>query len=527
MIRVRQVKVSILKNSPNEIKSKVASILKIKDDEIKDINIIKKSIDARNKNDINYIYELEIKVQNEDKVLKKNKSKDVYLSNYENYEFKITGSKKMLNRPIIVGTGPAGLFCAYMLSLYGYKPIIIERGEKVEDRVKTIESFFKTGKLNINSNIQFGEGGAGTFSDGKLNTLVKDKDFRMKKVFEIFVLNGAPKEILYENKPHIGTDILRSVIINIRNKIISYGGEFRYNTTLTDLIIKDGKITSINVNNNEIIPCDNLILAIGHSATDTFKMLHKNKVNMVSKPFAVGIRIQHPQSMINNIQYGINSKLLPASDYKLTYKAKDNKGVYSFCMCPGGFVVNSSSEEGMLCINGMSNYKRDSLNANSAIVVTINENDYGTNLFDGLNFKRKLEERAYKYGNGNIPSQLLKDFFDNKKTTKIGKVKPVFKGNYTFSNINDILPKYICDDIKEAIVYFDKKIKGYKYDDAIISAVESRTSSPIRIIRDDNYMSNIKGIYPIGEGSGYSGGITTSAMDGIRAFEKIASIYKS
>lgn len=521
MIRVRQVKVSINNNTIEELKHKTATKLKIKKEDIKSLEILKKSIDARDKNNIYYIYEVEIKVINEEKILNKNASYDIYLSSNEEYKINILDNKKMKNRPVIVGTGPSGLFCAYMLSMYGYKPIIIERGEKVEDRVKTIEEFWKTGKLNKNSNVQFGEGGAGTFSDGKLNTLVKDKGYRMKKVFEIFVECGAPKEILYENKPHIGTDLLRNVIINIRNKIINYGGEFRYNTTLTDLVIEDGKITSIKVNNNEIIPCDNLILAIGHSARDTFKMLNEKGINMVSKPFAVGIRIQHPQKIIDKGQYGINSNILPPSSYKLTYKAKDNRGIYSFCMCPGGFVVNASSEEGRLAINGMSNYKRDSLNANSAIVVTVSENDYGTNLFDGVNFQRRLEENAYKYGNGNIPSQLLKDFFDNKKTTKIGKVNPIFKGNYTFSNINDILPKYICDDIKEAITYFDKKIKGYKYDDAIISAVESRTSSPIRIIRDDNYMSNIKGIYPIGEGAGYSGGITTSAMDGIRAFEKI------
>lgn len=523
MIRVRQIKVSVENNTIDEILNKTAKKLKIKTEDIKKIDIVKKSIDARDKNNINYIYEVRIKVNNEKYILDKFKSIDIYKELNEKYKLNIKNKRKLANRPIIIGTGPSGLFCCYMLAYYGYNPLIIERGEKIEDRVKSVQEFWNSGKLNINSNVQFGEGGAGTFSDGKLNTLVKDKNFIMKKVFEIFVECGAPKEILYENKPHIGTDILRNVIINMRNKIISLGGEFRYNTTLTDLIIEDNKIKEIQVNNNELIPCTDLVLAIGHSSRDTYEMLYKNNINMISKPFAVGIRIQHPQDMIDKFQYGKYSSYLPVSSYKLTYTAKDKKGVYSFCMCPGGYVVNSSSEEKCLAINGMSNYNRDSLNANSAIVVTIDKEDYGENLFDGINFQRELEKKAYFYGNGKIPIQLLKDFISNKTTNNIGSVQPIFKGQYSFSNINDILPKFICDDLKEAIKYFGTKIKGFDMDDSIISAVESRTSSPIRIIRDENYMCNIKGIYPIGEGAGYAGGITTSAMDGIRCFEKIIS----
>ena len=411
-----------------------------------------------------------------------------------------------------------------MLSINGYNPIIIERGEKIEERVKTVDIFFKEGILNKNSNVQFGEGGAGTFSDGKLNTLVKD--IRMKKVFEIFKEFGAPNEILYENKPHIGTDILRKVIINMRNKMIEYGCEFRYNSTLTNLIIENNKINGIIINDNEEIKCDNLILALGHSARDTFKMLYKNGINMTSKPFSIGIRIQHNQEKINQAMYGKYSKYLPPASYKLTYKAKDNRGVYSFCMCPGGYVVNSSSEYGNIVINGMSNYKRDTNNSNSALIVTVDEKDYGTNLFDGMNFQEMLEKKAYEIGKGKIPTQNYIDFKNNKQSIKL-LLEPVFKGDYTLSNINDIFPKYICDDLIEAIEYFNTKIKGYNNDDSIISAVESRTSSPVRILRDENYMTNIKGIYPIGEGAGYSGGITTSAMDGIRCFEKIISIYKA
>ena len=518
MIKVRQIKISILKDTKEELIKKISK--KINDKNIEIIKINKKSIDARDKENIFFVYEVIINVKDENKIKLSN---DVLKYKEENYEYKITGQKKMKERPIIVGSGPSGLFLGYMLSINGYNPIIIERGESIEQRVKTVEKFFKTGNLNKNSNIQFGEGGAGTFSDGKLNTLVKD--IRQKKVFEIFVENGAPKEIMYDSKPHIGTDILRNVIINMRNEMIDFGCTFKYNTTLTDIKIEKNTIKSIIVNEKEEIPCETLILALGHSAKDTYRMLNEKGINMTSKPFSIGIRIQHKQSMINESMYGKYSKYLPASSYKLTYKAKDNKGVYSFCMCPGGYVVNSSSEAGNLVINGMSNYNRDSKKANSAIIVTVDEKDYGTNLFDGMNFQEKLEQKAYKEGNSLIPTQNYIDFKNNIKSKKL-LLKPEFKGGYTLSNINEILPKNICEDIIEAIEYFNKKIKGFNNDDSIISAVESRTSSPVRILRNDKYQTNIKGIYPIGEGSGYAGGITTSAMDGIRCFEKIISIYK-
>ena len=518
MIRVRQVKVSILEDNIDKLKENILKKLKV-NEKINDIKIVKKSIDARDKENIYYVYEVDVDII--DKNIKFNN--DILKTPNEEYKYSKTGTKIMKERPIIVGSGPSGLFLGYMLSIEGFKPIIIERGEKVEDRVKTIEEFWKTNKLNKNSNIQFGEGGAGTFSDGKLNTLVKDKDFKMKKVFEIMQENGAPEEILYESKPHIGTDKLIEVVRNIRNKIINNGGEFRFNTCLTDINIENNEVKSIIVNNNEEILCDNLILALGHSARDTFRMLNKKGIKMISKPFAVGIRIQHEANLINKAMYGKYYDKLPVASYKLTYKAKDNRGVYSFCMCPGGYVVNSSSENEKLVINGMSNYKRDSKNSNSAIIVTIDSNDYGNELFDGIKFQEELEEKAYKIGNGLIPSQNYIDFKNNKISDKL-EIEPEFKGNYYLSNINDILPKYICDDLVEGIEYFSSKIKGYN--SGIVSAVESRTSSPIRILRDDNYMTNIKGIYPIGEGAGYSGGITTSAMDGIRCFEKIISIYE-
>ena len=373
---------------------------------------------------------------------------------------------------------------------------------------------------------QFGAGGAGTFSDGKLNTLTKDKFFRNKEVLNIFVKHGAPKDILYLNKPHIGTDILRKVIKNIINEIINMGGQIKYNTCLTNIIIKDNKLTNIEINNKEIIPCENLILALGHSSRDTFEMLLKKGLNISPKPFAVGIRIQHPQFLIDFNQYGGNHLSLPPASYKLTYQTSKKRGVYSFCMCPGGYVVNASSEKEMLAINGMSNHNRDTKNANSAIIVTISPNDFGSKPLDGIKFQRKLEKKAYQIGEGKIPTQLFKDFVENKSSNELKNINPIFKGEYKLTNLRNIFPEYISEALIEGIQNFDKKIKGFASDDAILSAVESRTSSPIKMERDENFTSNIKGIYPCGEGAGYAGGITTSAIDGIKIAESIIKNYR-
>ncbi len=522
MIRIRQIKLNINHNE-EDLKKKIINKLNIDKADIKSFKINKQSIDAR-KGEINYVYEVDIETNNEQKILKRN-IKDVIETKDETYSFNITGKKQMKHRPIIIGSGPAGLFAGYMLAKHGYKPIIIERGEEIDKRVETVNKFWKEGTLNPNSNVQFGEGGAGTFSDGKLNTSVKDKEHRGKEVLKIFTNNGAPKEILYINKPHIGTDLLRNVIKNIRNEIIKYGGSFKYNTCFNDIFVKDNKIASIKVN-NKIIETDNLILATGHSSRDTFEMLLNKGIHMKPKPFAIGIRIQHPQKLIDKNQYGKDNLNLPKASYKLTYKASNGRGVYSFCMCPGGFVVNSSSEKNMLSINGMSNHSRDEENANSAIVVTITPKDFGENPLDGIKYQRTLEEKTYKEGNGKIPVQLFKDFIENKTSTKFGKINPIFKGKYTFSNLNNIFPQYINDSLKEGILYFNKKIKDFAADDVIIAAIESRTSSPIKIERDENFMANIKGIYPCGEGAGFAGGIMTAAMDGIKVAESIAKIYK-
>ena len=528
MIRIRQIKVPSCSDSIEYLKSKVAKILSIQIKDILNLKISKKSLDARNKPNIYYIYEVDVNVKDENKLLIKHKNnKDILKTPDETYKVPKIGNNKLNNRPIIVGSGPAGLFSAYLLAELGFKPLVIERGEKVEDRVNTVQKFWDTGTLNPNSNVQFGEGGAGTFSDGKLNTLVKDKDFRMKKVFEIFVECGASPEILYTHNPHIGTDVLREVVKNMRNKIIEMGGEFLYNTTLTNLIIENNKIKAIEINNKDIINTDILVLAIGHSARDTFEMLLENNIMLEPKPFAIGLRVQHPQKLINENQYGkCYDKNLPTASYKLTYKTKDGRGVYSFCMCPGGYVVNASSEEGRLAINGMSYNDRGSENANSAIIVTVSPEDYGEEPLDGILFQRELEENAYKLGDSKIPIQLLKDFHNNVESKSLRNIKPIFKGEYKLSNLNDILPDYLSNSIKEAFINFDTKIKGFNQDDIILAGIESRTSSPVRITRDDNLESiNVKGLYPCGEGAGYAGGITTSAMDGLKVAESIINKY--
>ena len=528
MIRIRQIKVSIEKDNIDYIKKKISEKIKCNINDIKEINISKKSLDARLKPQIYYIYEIDINIDNEEIILKRNKNNnDILKTPDETYKYPKLGNIKLNNRPIIVGSGPAGLFASYLLAEQGFKPLIIERGEPVEERIKSVEHFWNNGILNENSNVQFGEGGAGTFSDGKLNTLVKDKDYRMKKVFEIFVSCGANPEILYINNPHIGTDVLREVVKNMRNKIIEMGGTFQYNTTLTNIITKNNKLIGIEINNKEIIDIDVCILAIGHSARDTFQMLHNNNITLEPKPFAIGLRIQHPQDIININQYGNNyNKKLPPASYKLTYRTKDGRGVYSFCMCPGGYVVNASSEKGRLAINGMSYNDRGSINANSAIVVTVSPDDYGNNPLDGMNYQRNLEELTYKLGDGKIPIQLLKDFHNSVETNKLGNISPVFKGNYKLTDINKILPDYISSSIKEALPNFDKKIKGFNQDNSIVAAIESRTSSPVRIPRNE-YLESIDttGLYPCGEGAGYAGGITTSAMDGLKVAEAIIIKY--
>lgn len=527
MIRVRQIKIDALNDTEEMLLKAVAKKLKSEQRQICGTSIVKKSIDARNKSSVCYVYELDVQVQNEVGVLKKCKSADVFLAPDTEYRFDKTGTVPVKHPPVIVGSGPAGLFAAYILAENGYNPIVIERGEDIDRRTETVRKFWADGKLNKESNVQFGEGGAGAFSDGKLNTLVKDEGNRCRKVLQTFVKSGAPEEILYSQKPHIGTDLLVTVIRNMREAIKSMGGKFMYNSCLTDIITENNTIKGIVVNNSQRIDCDILVAAVGHSARDTFKMFYDKGIVMSAKPFAVGVRVQHNQNMINLSQYGEKyMDLLPNASYKLTFKSTSGRGVYSFCMCPGGYVVNASSEEGRLAINGMSYNDRGSDNANSAIIVTVTPDDFGTSPMDGVEFQRCLEEKAYALGNGKIPAQLLSDFAEGKCSSGFGNVKPLFKGNYSFADINEILPDYVTVPLKESFEYFGRKIKGFDSGDTILAAVESRTSSPLRIERDESGQSSVRGLYPCGEGAGYAGGITSAAMDGIKIAEKIGAEYK-
>lgn len=518
MIRISQIKVEVTLDQDMEIRKSILKKLRVNN--IINYKIVRRSIDARDKNRIFYVYEIDVEVENEGNILK---YKDNNISLTKNYEYKtyFDNVNKDIS-PLIVGLGPAGLFAAYILVLNGIRPIIIERGNDIDNRVKTVEEFWLNNNLKSNSNVQFGEGGAGTFSDGKLNTLSKDKDGRNMFVLETFVKFGANPDILISSTPHIGTDILRDVVKNMREYLIENGTDIYFNTCLTNIDCKNDRVCRVEVNNKEWINTENVILAIGHSARDTFRMLDKSNIKMQPKPFAVGFRIMHPQSLINESQYGEKYKdLLGAANYKLTYQTSNGHGIYSFCMCPGGYVVNASSEEGRIAINGMSNFKRDSGVANSALVVTVNEAIYGNKLFSGLEFQEKLESDAYKLGEGLIPIQLLNDYYQNIKSSSFNSIKPKIKGNYCFTNLNSLLPEELNFAIKEGIINFAKKIKNFDHPDAILAGIESRTSSPIRIMRDETYNSNIKGIYPCGEGAGYAGGIMTSAIDGMKVAEAI------
>ena len=515
------------------LEKKASKILGIRRDEIAELTILRHSIDARKKPKLFQVYTLGVKLKNnaiEEKTVKRCKNKEVSISQDNSYIFKVSGKNELDNRPVIVGMGPAGLFCAYMLSLYGYDPIILERGFDVETRTKDVEDFWNGGALNPDSNVQFGEGGAGTFSDGKLNTLIKDKCGRNREVLRIFAQCGAPDEILYDSKPHIGTDVLKNIVVKMRKTIIANGGSVKFGAKLTAVEVKDNKVCGITVNDNEKIKTSLLVLAIGHSARDTFEYLDKIKVPMEAKSFAVGMRIEHPQKMINEYVYGdaVGGKL-PAASYKLTAKTDVGRGVYSFCMCPGGYVVNSSSEDKRLAVNGMSYADRNSPNANSAIIVQVSPDDYeGESTLAGIEFQRRLEEKAYELGKGKVPVQYYGDYknncisIENKDCTK-----PCIKGKYSFTNLRGLLPDECEKAFIEGMEQFDRIIKGFADKSAVLSGIESRTSSPIRILRDDNLESPaVRGLYPCGEGAGYAGGITSAAMDGILVAEQIAAVYK-
>lgn len=526
MIRIPEIKLS-LDDDESRLIEEISRKLQIDKNSIRSYKIFKKSIDARKKNELHFVYTVDIEVNNEDTLLKKYGKKGVTKSPNYNYEFNKRAPEDF-SRPVIVGFGPAGLFAALVLSQMGFRPIVLERGKSVDERAQDIEGFWKKGRLNPESNVQFGEGGAGTFSDGKLTTLIKDP--RCRKVLEEFVLHGAPEEILYLNKPHIGTDILRDVVKNIRNTIISLGGEIRFNSKVTNLQITDGKVTGVEINNSEILNCNKVLLALGHSARDTFYMLHDKGLKITQKGFSIGVRIEHPQSLINQSQYGsfANHEKLGAADYKLSAHFDNGRSAYTFCMCPGGMVVAAASEEKVVVTNGMSYHARDKENANSALLVGVLPEDYGSeHPLAGVEFQRKWERMAFIAGgeNYNAPAQRVGDFLKDRPSVKVGDIKPSYSPGVEMTDLRLCLPDYVTDTLKLALKDFDKKIKGFASDDVLMTGVETRSSSPIRIVRDDSLQSNIRGIYPVGEGAGYAGGIISAAVDGIRVAEEVANSY--
>lgn len=520
MIRINEIKL-LLDENECELTKKAAKILKIKENEIKKLTIFKKSVDARKKDNIQFIYAVDVVLDNEKQVFKKLNNSKIQIA--EPYVYKLPENKRKSNlRPVVVGFGPAGMFAGLILALSGLKPIIIERGKAVEDRQKDVNLFWEKKELNPESNVQFGEGGAGTFSDGKLTTGIKSPYIHkiLKELYEA----GAPEEILYSSKPHIGTDQLAIVVKNIRKKIISLGGEVRLECKLEKLISANGFIHGITYSHNGKnidIETDSVILAIGHSARDTVEMLYNSGIKIIQKPFSVGARIEHPQSLINKAQYGkfANHKALGAADYKLSCHKLHERGAYTFCMCPGGTVVAAASEKGGVVVNGMSELARDGENANSALLVGIEpENFPSEHPLAGIYYQREIEQKAFKIAgsNYNAPAQLVGDFLNGKLSKSLGNVKPTCPTGVTLCDLTECLPNAVSETMKSAIVEMNKKLEGFSLYDAVLTAPETRSSSPVRILRDDFLQCSVNGVYPCGEGAGYAGGIISAANDGIK-----------
>ena len=532
MIRIQQLKLPV-GHTKEELEQKLLKELKLSPEKLISYELRRQSIDARKK-PIQYVYTIDVQVKEEERVLKQAKNSKASKAEIHTYQLPKPGSEPLNHRPVIIGSGPAGLFCGLMLAKAGYCPLILERGKPAKERKKSVEFFWNTGQLDVRSNVQFGEGGAGTFSDGKLNTLVKDTKGRNRLVLEAFVEAGAPEEILWQNKPHLGTDLLIGIVENIRRQIEALGGELRFESQMTDLTLREGCIKSLQVTRTlgareEIcdLETDVLILAPGHSARDTFQMLKAKGIPMEQKSFAVGVRIEHPQEMINFSQYGADyPQELSAASYKLTRKTAGGRGVYSFCMCPGGYVVNASSEAGALAVNGMSYQARAGRNANSAMVVTVDQRDFGSaDVLAGMEFQRKLEQAAFLAGDGRVPVQLLKDFCQGVASKNLGDVEPAIKGAWTFAEVSRIFPKELKSALEEGILGCEQILPGFTRGDAVLSGVESRTSSPVRIPRNQEMESSVGGLYPCGEGAGYAGGITSAAMDGIKTAEAVIGRY--
>lgn len=529
MLQYTNCKLSWQNATTGHLKKKIARTLHIKESDFLSFQITKKSLDARRKPDLVYLYTVVFSVKEEETVRKKNRgNKNLTEAKEQPDLWQTMTPVKKQKTIVVVGAGPAGLFCAYYLCLCGLRPIVLERGATVEERVKEVQKFWEEEILSPESNISFGEGGAGTFSDGKLNTGVKDKTGKKQFVLERFVHFGASEHILYDSKPHIGTDVLQKVIVAMRKEMIEKGCEFHFHTKMTELCQKKNQVTGVRIQNDRtgeegVISCEAVVLAIGHSARDTFSMLCEKNVFLSPKDFAIGVRVQHRQEDIDKAQYGFVDDALPAAPYKCTGKTKDGRGVYSFCMCPGGYVVNASTEQGGLVVNGMSDSARNSGYANSAIVVTVGTEDFASDdRLAGMEFQREWEKRAYQLAKGKIPVQRYEDFCRGTETKKDGKIKPSVKGKWEYANLQKALPKFVKNGIIDGMTQFGGKLKGFDEKDTLMIGIETRTSSPIRMERDENFVSiSTKGLYPCGEGAGYAGGIMSAAMDGIRVAMKI------
>ena len=525
MIKISQLKLPV-GHSKHSLDAQIRKLLRLKPNAEFSYEIAKRSIDARKKPDLYYVYSILVSVDNEKELVSRLRRPSVTLEEKKRYTFPEPGSLPLRGRPVIVGAGPAGLFAACQLAKAGYAPIVIERGARVRERTKAVEAFWESGILLPDSNVQFGEGGAGTFSDGKLNTGVRDPAGRGTYVLETFVRFGAPEEILYDNKPHIGTDVLMSVIERMHEYLEKHGTSFFFGTRVTDLVIEQGVCRGL-LTTQGFFEAQAVILAVGHSARDTFAVLEQRGIPMEAKSFAVGFRVEHPQRMIDAAMYGEGQTLhLPAAPYKVTSNFPNGRGVYSFCMCPGGFVVNASSEEGGTCVNGMSYAKRDTANANSAIIVSVTPADYGgAGPLAGVEYQRRLERAAYALGGGRIPQQLYGDYVQNETSSGYGAFASQAKGKTVFANLRGLLSSDMERSFIDGMTHFSHFINGFDRKDAILSGMETRTSSPVRILRNEQCESAVAGIYPCGEGAGYAGGIMSAAMDGLKVASAVMRAY--
>ncbi|MFT4639143.1 MAG: putative FAD-dependent dehydrogenase [Verrucomicrobiales bacterium] len=532
MIRLRQLKLPI-DHQNTDLHQAVCTKLKQPHLPLDSVKIFQRAVDAREGKPLMFSYTVDVDLPEREEVslldrAKKNPKAQMGPTPDMTYHFLENAFGRLPNRPLIVGTGPAGLFAGLLLAQMGFNPILFERGKMAGPRARDVTNFWRTGEFDPESNVQFGEGGAGTFSDGKLYTQIKDRDNRARKVLEELTAHGAPKDILVNARPHIGTDKLITVLRHLRETILSLGGEIRYESKMTDLRIQDGSMRGITLENGEQIDSDTVILAVGHSARDVFELLIEKKVPIEQKSFSVGVRIEHPQSMVNQTQHGkyANHPRLGSASYRFVYHGQERRSVYSFCMCPGGQVVGASSEPGRLVTNGMSTFARDESNANSGFMVEVHPADLpDDDPLSGVNFQRDLEEKAFKLGGSNYhaPVQLLGDFLKDKKSTEIRSIKPSFRPGVTLADLRQCLPPFVVKALKKAVPRIAKQLPGFDNPDAVLTAVESRSSSPLRVTRGDDLQSTgVQGLYPAGEGAGYAGGIISAAVDGVRVAEAVA-----